>query len=163
VANWLDLTNGGNIIVAGYTEAFGAGWSDIWVFKVNLLGQILWEKRYGRSTDSDPASFIQQTQDSGYMVAGMNDILDQSTDIYLYKLDENGDLPPCISGFETHATNALVSTPILPFILIYTYDVQNTTATVYNSAAVVIDTTPKTRLMCPSVGYVPTMMQLLLD
>lgn len=160
-AHSLDLTNDGNFIVAGNTEAFGAGWSDIWVLKLNPLGQILWEKRYGTDDGSDPASFIQQTKDGGYMVAGVNDILGEPLDVYLYKLDENGELPVCIPSFETHTTNAVVSTPILPIILIYSYSVQNTTATVLNSIAVVNDTTPKARLMCPFGGHIAPMMILL--
>lgn len=160
--SFLDITSDGNFIVAGSTESFGAGWSDIWVLKINTSGQILWEKRYGTDDDSDPAYFIQQTSDGGYMVAGSNDILeDDNTDIYLYKLDENGDLPPCISGFETHTTDATVSIPSLPWIIVYTYNVQDTTATVSNSTAAVTNTSTKARLMCPWVGHLPSMMLLL--
>jgi len=160
-AHGLDLTSDGNFIVAGYTEAFGAGWSDIWVLRLNSLGQILWEKRYGMDDDSDPAYFIQQTNDGGYMVAGGNNIFEERLDVYLYKLDQNGDLPVCIPGFETHTTNAVVATPILPLIFIYTYNVQTTTATVLNSTAVVNNTRSKARLMCPFGGdYEPTMFPI---
>lgn len=150
----LDITRDGNFIVAGSTESFGAGWSDIWVLKINTAGQILWEKRYGTSDSSDPATFIQQTADGGYIVAGLNDILGGVTDVYLYKLDGNGDLPPCLSGFETHTTNAMVSIPSLPpFFIFKPLTVQNTTATVKNSTAVVTNATPETKPLCAYDGH----------
>lgn len=151
--NYLDITRDGNFIVAGYTESFGAGWSDIWVLKINTSGQVLWEKRYGTAAGSDPAYFIQQTFDGGYMIAGQNDLFGDQLDIYLYKLDENGDLPPCISGFETHTTNAVVFTPSLPWIFFKPLNVQDTTATVNNSNAVVNNTTPTVQPLCPYDGH----------
>lgn len=162
--NSLQQTADGGYVFAGSTRSFGAEWNDAWVVKLDCNGRVSWGKRYGGTdwSDWDGARSIRQTADGGYIVAGENDILeDDNLDIYLYKLDENGNLPPCISGFETHTTNATVSIPSLPLIIVYTYNVQDTTATVSNSTAAVTDTSTKARLMCPWVGHLPSMMLLL--
>lgn len=162
----LDLTTDGNFIVAGYTEAFGADWSDIWILKISPNGNILWEKRFGLVDDGDRSQFVQQTRDGGFMLASRDnifadDIFGDNLDIYLYNIDKKGDLPVCIPGFETHTTDAVVSIPQLPWIIIYPYNVQDTSATVLKSSAVVTDTGCYTRLMCPFGGHIPPIMMLL--
>ena len=62
-------TSDGGYIVAGGTESFGAGDSDVWVLKLRPDGGIEWQKAYG-GTSSDWASSVQQTSDGGYVVAG---------------------------------------------------------------------------------------------
>jgi hypothetical protein len=65
-------TNDGGYIVAGETYSFGAGDysdSDFWVLKLNSDGTVSWQKRYGGEY-WDEAHSIQQTSDSGYIVAG---------------------------------------------------------------------------------------------
>src|SRR3989338_1942922 len=68
-ANSVQQTSDGGYIVAGGTESFGAGDSDVWVLKLIPDGGIEWQKAYG-GTSSDWASSVQQTSDGGYVVAG---------------------------------------------------------------------------------------------
>jgi len=68
-AHCIRQTSDGGFIMAGETYSFGAGNSDIWVFKLDVMGDIQWQKTYGGS-GYDLARSIQQTSDGGYIVAG---------------------------------------------------------------------------------------------
>ncbi|MDR2522181.1 MAG: hypothetical protein LBC93_00540 [Synergistaceae bacterium] len=82
-ASSIQQTSDGGYIVAGFTQStdgdvvgyHGGYVPDVWVVKLNALGDILWQKCLGGS-DYDEASSIQQTGDGGYIVAGFT----QSTD-----------------------------------------------------------------------------------
>ncbi len=78
-------------IVAGYTQSFGAGGYDILVLKLDQAGNISWQKTYGGS-GNDTASSIELTSDGGYIVAGGTDSFGVGGDIWLLKLDSNGNI-----------------------------------------------------------------------
>jgi len=93
IAHSIQQTSDGGFIVAGETASFGAGFADFWVLKLDSNGDIVWQmqKTYGGSLD-DKAYSVQQTSDSGYIVAGKtssfgNPILG---DMWVMKLDSNG-------------------------------------------------------------------------
>src|SRR4030042_1398173 len=69
IPNSFQQTTDGGYIVAGYTYSFGAGGQDIWVLKLDVDGNVQWQKTYV-GTDYDLANSIQQTSDGGYIVAG---------------------------------------------------------------------------------------------
>jgi hypothetical protein len=71
---------------------------DMWIVKIDSLGVLQWQKSLGGSL-SDEAKAIQQTEDSGYIVAGKSQSNDGqvsgnhgSMDIWIVKLFQNGDL-----------------------------------------------------------------------
>jgi len=68
-ASFIQQTSDGGYIVVGDTASFGAGESDFWILKLSSDGDIDWQKTYGGAY-RDSASFIQQTIDGGYVVAG---------------------------------------------------------------------------------------------
>jgi len=75
-------------VVAGQTSSFGSGDSDFWVLKLDLNGNVQWEKTYGISGSIDTATSIQQTTDGGYIVSGFMN----SPDFSILKLNLNGNV-----------------------------------------------------------------------
>jgi uncharacterized delta-60 repeat protein len=89
-ASSIQQTNDGGYIVAGCTTSFGAQDEDFWVVKLDLSGVIEWEKRYERIGE-DCANSIQQTNDGGYIVAGISSS-ENNTDILIMKLNSSGNI-----------------------------------------------------------------------
>ncbi|MFC2168212.1 CFI-box-CTERM domain-containing protein, partial [Acidobacteriota bacterium] len=88
----IQQTNDGGYIVAGITTSFGAGSSDIWIFKLASDGEIEWQKTYGGS-ENEFARFIQQTNDGGYIVAGYTSSFGAGlADFWVLKLFSNGEI-----------------------------------------------------------------------
>ena len=73
-------------IIAGWTDSFGAVFEyDIYLIKTDSLGDTLWTKRYG-GTYPDQGFSVQQTSDSGYIVAGYTNSFGAGLyDVYLIK------------------------------------------------------------------------------
>ena len=87
----IQQTVDGGYIVAGETSSFGAGRYDFWILKLNILGDLEWQKTYGGS-ENDEASFIQQTVDGGYIVTGSTESYGAGFgDFLILKLFSNGD------------------------------------------------------------------------
>ncbi|NOX52911.1 MAG: calcium-binding protein [Planctomycetes bacterium] len=85
-------TTDGGYIVAGWTESFGAGQADFWVFKLDASGGIQWQKTYG-GTAIDQAWSVQPTTDGGYIVAGGTTSFGAGgADYWVLKLDADGDI-----------------------------------------------------------------------
>jgi len=98
-SNWdeaysIQQTTDGGYIVAGYTASFGAGSYDAYVLKLSSDGSLAWQKTFG-GNDHEKAYSIQQTTDSGYIVAGYTWSFGAGyDDVYILKLDSNGELHP---------------------------------------------------------------------
>ena len=72
--------------------------ADVWVVKIDLTGEILWQKCYGGYGDEAPAEIIPST-DGGFYIAGGTDSNDGdindyigSSDFWLFKIDNVGNL-----------------------------------------------------------------------
>lgn len=78
IANAVQQTTDGGYIVAGASASNdgnvtgGHGDEDYWIAKLDINGNIQWQKTLGGSGD-DFAQSIQQTRDGGYIVAGSSD------------------------------------------------------------------------------------------
>lgn len=105
----IQQTFDGGYVVAGETESFGAGYKDIWILKLSIWGDIEWQKTYG-GRKNETASFIQQTFDGGYIVAGSTETYGVGErDILILKLLSNGEInSSCIFISDS---NAEVSNP----------------------------------------------------
>jgi uncharacterized delta-60 repeat protein len=86
---------GGGYVVAGSTTSFGAGNEDFWVLKLNPNGTVVWQKTYGGS-DVDIAYSVELTSGGGYAVTGSTRSFGEGNeDLWVLKLDSNGEIPGC--------------------------------------------------------------------
>ena len=82
---------GGDYIVVGYTQSFGAGSRDVYFIKINSEGDTLWTRTFGGS-DWDEGRSIQQTRDNAYVITGSTVSYSVGEwDVYLIKTDSLGD------------------------------------------------------------------------
>jgi len=107
VANSIQQTNNDDYIVFGSTDSKdfdindSKGMSDIWVFKINKQGDIIWSKTYG-GTNQDVSIFISKsnfTIDNCYIFAVLSSSIDGDIthyyggyDGWFLKLDDDGNI-----------------------------------------------------------------------
>lgn len=89
----------GGYIAAGSAEIEGE--HQVWVFKVDGTGNLLWQKTYNIGA-FDSANAIQQTSDGGYILAGFT-----QSDALVLKLDSNGNT--YLDGLGLQALNAIAT------------------------------------------------------
>jgi len=63
-------TADGGYVVAGRTDSFGAGSSDIWVLKLDGSGTVLWQRTFGGSA-LDYAYSVNLARDGSFLVGGV--------------------------------------------------------------------------------------------
>lgn len=97
-------TTDGGFAIAGFTSSingdviFNNGFNDVWVIKLNVWGELIWQKTFG-GNNFDESFSIQQTSDGGFIVAGETysnngDITNNqgASDFWVIKLNNNGEL-----------------------------------------------------------------------
>jgi len=85
----IQQTDDGGYVVAGFTYSISSGAQKVWVLKLNFLGDIEWQHKYG----SGRADSIQKTNDGGYIVAGYSYLYSAGwIDFLVLKLDSKGDI-----------------------------------------------------------------------
>ncbi|NQU05830.1 MAG: T9SS type A sorting domain-containing protein [Calditrichaeota bacterium] len=65
----------GGFVLAGSTDSFGAGGSDMWIIRTDADGDSLWSRTFGGET-SDHCYSIIQCEDRGFMLAGNTNSFD---------------------------------------------------------------------------------------
>jgi len=79
-------TDDGGFVIAGSSNSFGAGDSDIYIVKTDSNGNFVWHKFYGAINSSEYCASIQRTTDGGYVAIGTKDSC-----LYILKLNSAGD------------------------------------------------------------------------
>lgn len=82
---------GGGFIVVGFTDSFGAGGMDIYLFETDAMGDLLWERTYGGPEDEFGWSMA-ATTDGGYVLGGQSESFGEGDrDGYLVRVDPQGE------------------------------------------------------------------------
>jgi hypothetical protein len=82
-------TQDGGYLIVESTGLSEVSFSDIYVLKLDKNGNKQWKKTFGGES-SDWAYAVVQTQDGGYLIVGRTESFGASRDVYVLKLDKNG-------------------------------------------------------------------------
>jgi len=130
-AKSIQQTTDGGYILAGWTTSNDGdvsgnnGGEDAWVVKLDTVGNIQWQKCLGGSS-ADEAYSIQQTTDSGYIVAGLTHSNDGDVtgnnggnDVWVVKLDVVGNIQwqKCLGGIADERAYCIQQTTDSGYIL----------------------------------------------
>jgi hypothetical protein len=86
----MDFTEDGGIIVCGSTTSFGEGGYDLYLFKIDTSGTLLWSQTYG-GANIDVGISVHPSFDQGYILCGYTSSFGAgNSDIYLVKTDSDG-------------------------------------------------------------------------
>ncbi len=111
-ANSIQQTSDGGYILSGFSASNNGdvtknnGARDFWIIKLDVSGNIIWQKSYGGNS-SDNAFSAKQTDDGGYIVAGHTQSLNGDVvgnhgdyDYWVLKLDALGNITwkKCLGG-----------------------------------------------------------------
>ena len=83
------VTDGG-FVITGVTRSQNDSSGDLWLFKVNNTGEMLWEKTFG-GENFEAGRSLQQTSDNEYIIIGHTESFGNgNNDAYLLKTDSEG-------------------------------------------------------------------------
>lgn len=90
LSNFIQTPDSGTIFI-GTTTSFGANGQDVYMFKTDSLGNVLWSKIYG-GIGNDFGGDIIETYDTNYLITGgLHNSVTNNTDLFLSKINGNGD------------------------------------------------------------------------
>jgi uncharacterized delta-60 repeat protein len=82
--------NNGGILVAGFTDSYGKGRTDVYILYIDKNGKEIWSKAIG-GREEDEAYDISLTADGGFVVVGSTASYGKGReDFYILKFDGNG-------------------------------------------------------------------------
>jgi hypothetical protein len=87
----VEQTSDNGFIITGSTNSFGAGGYDVFLLKINAVGDFLWSKTYGGISD-EQAYAVQETSGGGYIISGYTQSFGAgNTDAYVIRTNSLGD------------------------------------------------------------------------
>jgi len=105
-------TSDGGYAIAGYTSSFDAGGLDVYVVKLNANGNLQWTKTIGAKNKNYSKASLIQTSDGGYAIAGTTKSFGAGeADVYVVKLDENGNACCAVSQTSQVGSGGTLSSP----------------------------------------------------
>ncbi|MDD4334144.1 MAG: hypothetical protein PHY77_00870 [Desulfotomaculaceae bacterium] len=90
----LQLADGG-FLIAGNTESFGAGNTDVYLLRIDAGGEMIWQKTYGGSGSDYGWALAAAPDGGGYIIAGEKEMAGEQGAIfttYLLQVDPDGSL-----------------------------------------------------------------------
>ena len=85
-------TNDGSFVIVGYTDSFGENSGfNVWLLKIDALGNLLWDKTFG-GDGNDRALSATQSSDGGFVLTGFSNSIDSASDILIIKTDDEGNI-----------------------------------------------------------------------
>jgi hypothetical protein len=93
----------GGFVAVGSTGSFGAGDRDVYLFKVDSLGHLLWQRQFGGDFDDAGVDF-DFTSDGGVIITGTKGVNAKGTNsqLFLIKTDNEGNVITSIEDRNTH-------------------------------------------------------------
>ena len=84
-------TDDGGFVMVGSTQSYGEGNSDIYLVRVDSVGEILFSQTYGGEED-DEARSVRITSDGGFIICGTTNSYGAGySDLYLVRTNASGD------------------------------------------------------------------------
>jgi len=118
------LADGGFLLV-GRTQSFGAGQSDIYVVRIDSLGNVLWSKTYGGSGYDVAHAVAGPLADGGFLLVGGTASFGAGGsfygyDMYAVRINGSGDIvwSKTYGGSDDDVANAVVALPDGGFLLV---------------------------------------------
>ena len=85
-------TEDGGFVISGKNRSTGAGNYDLWVFKLDKSGKMMWEKIYG-GEDMEEGRAVALRENGGLLVAGFTKSKGAGkADLWILKLDDSGEI-----------------------------------------------------------------------
>jgi len=79
-----------DFIIVGTSECANFGYKDVWIQKINKMGENIWERRF-QGSDKDNVCDLISTKDGNYIVTGSKQsISDKDLNTWILKFDDSG-------------------------------------------------------------------------
>jgi len=112
LGNSLIRTSDDGYAIAGVTNSFGAGGTDVYVVKLDTHGNLQWTKTISAKSKNLIKSSIVQTSDGSYVIAGTTRSFGAGKDdVYVVKLDKNGNACCAVSQTSRVESGGTLSSP----------------------------------------------------
>ncbi len=136
----------GGYIVAGYISNFGYGGRDAYLIKTDSIGNTLWAKTFGGTSD-DFSFSVNQTMDGGYFLVGRTESFGSgSWDVYVIKTDSLGNAG-CNESFPSIiSTSAVTEFADRVVSIIFPPTIETSSPTIVGSGGIVTT-------ICTNVGF----------